>query len=82
MLRGVEDDEVLIEIEEGETVTIGLKFDWLSDAKLVLTDELIAEMLRADARPAGVIDEDRVRRDRDIRGRRGRRRAETPETKH
>ena len=42
-LAGTEGDEVLIEIEEG---TIGLKFDWLADAKLVLTDELIAEMLR------------------------------------
>lgn len=46
-LAGVEDDEVLIEIEEGgEEITIGLKFDWLSDAKLILTEELIAEMLR------------------------------------
>ncbi|MFT3689999.1 ribosome maturation factor RimP [Paenirhodobacter sp.] len=46
-LRGTEGDEVLIEIEQGkETVTIGLQFDWLSDAKLILTDELIAEMLR------------------------------------
>jgi regulator of sirC expression with transglutaminase-like and TPR domain len=27
--------------------TIGLKFDWLADAKLVLTDELIREMLKA-----------------------------------
>ncbi len=43
ILAGVEGDEVLIEIDEG---TIGLKFDWLSDAKLVLTDELIAEVLR------------------------------------
>jgi ribosome maturation factor RimP len=43
-LRGTENDEVLIEITEG---TIGLKFDWLVDAKLVLTDELIAEMLKA-----------------------------------
>ncbi len=44
---GVEGDEVLIEIEEGgQDVTIGLRFDWLSDAKLILTDELIAEMLR------------------------------------
>jgi ribosome maturation factor RimP len=42
-LAGTEGDEVLVEIEEG---TIGLKFDWLADAKLVLTDELIAEMLR------------------------------------
>ena len=46
-LMGVEGDEVLIELDEGaETVTIGLKFDWLSDAKLILTEELIAEMLR------------------------------------
>jgi ribosome maturation factor RimP len=46
-LMGVEGEEVLIEIEEGgKDVTIGLRFDWLSDAKLILTDELIAEMLR------------------------------------
>ena len=46
-LSGAEGDEVLITIEEAsEEVTIGLKFDWLSDAKLILTDELIAEMLR------------------------------------
>lgn len=47
VLRGTEGDEVLLEIENaGEMVTIGLQFDWLSDAKLVLTDELIEEMLR------------------------------------
>ena len=47
ILRGTDGDEVLIELEEGkETVTIGLQFDWLSDAKLILTDDLIAEMLR------------------------------------
>ena len=47
MLRGIEGEEVLIEIEEGgKLVTIGLRFEWLSDAKLILTDELIAEMLR------------------------------------
>ena len=51
VLAGVEGDEVLIEIDEG---TIGLKFEWLSDAKLVLTDALIAETLRAQkARAAG-----------------------------
>ena len=43
-LAGTEGDEVLINIEEG---TVGLKFEWLSDAKLVLTDELIKEMLKA-----------------------------------
>jgi ribosome maturation factor RimP len=42
-LAGTEGDEVLLEIEEG---TVGLKFDWLADAKLVLTDELINEALR------------------------------------
>ncbi len=57
ILMGVEDEEVLIEIEEnGAPVTIGLQFDWLSDAKLVLTDELIAEMLRA-RKASGAIDE-------------------------
>ena len=56
MLRGTEGDEVLIEIDEaGEPVTIGLKFDWLSDAKLILTDELISEMLR-QRKAAGVVD--------------------------
>lgn len=53
ILAGVEGNEVLIEIDEG---TIGLEFDWLSDAKLVLTDELIAETLRA-RKNAGVINE-------------------------
>lgn len=43
VLAGVEDDEILIEIDEG---TIGIAFDWLADARLVLTDELIAETLR------------------------------------
>ena len=56
-LRGTEGEEVLIEIEEPTgKVTIGLKFDWLSDAKLILTDDLIAEMLR-QKKASGVIDE-------------------------
>lgn len=42
VLAGVQDGEVLIEIPEG---VIGLDFDLLADAKLVLTDELIAESL-------------------------------------
>ena len=46
-LAGTEGEEVLIDLEEPNgTVTIGLRFDWLSDAKLMLTEELIAEMLR------------------------------------
>jgi len=51
-LAGTDGDEVLIEIDEG---TIGLKFDWLAEAKLVLTDDLIREMLRA--RKATGVDE-------------------------
>ena len=47
-LMGTEGDEVLISIERGaEEVTIGLQFDWLSDAKLILTDALIREVLNA-----------------------------------
>ena len=54
VLAGVEGEDVLINIDVGgETQTIGLNFDWLSDAKLMLTDELIAEMLR-QKKEAGV----------------------------
>ena len=53
-LAGVEGNDVLINIEEG---TVGLNFDWLSDAKLILTDELINEMLR-QRKNAGAINED------------------------
>lgn len=57
VLAGVEGDDVLLTMDEnGEEITIGLKFDWLSDAKLVLTDELIREMLR-QRKDAGAIDE-------------------------
>jgi ribosome maturation factor RimP len=52
-LAGTDGDEVLITIPQG---TIGLKFDWLSDAKLVLTDDLIREMLR-QKKASGVVDE-------------------------
>ena len=52
-LAGTQGDEVLITISEG---TIGLKFEWLSDAKLVLTDELIRDVLRG-RKDAGQIDE-------------------------
>ncbi len=56
-LAGTEGEDVLIEIEDqGQDVTIGLKFDWLSDAKLVLTDELIREVLKG-RKDAGQIDE-------------------------
>lgn len=56
-LAGVEGDEVLIDIAEGEGETIiGLKFEWLSDAKLILSDQLIAEMLR-QKKVSGAFDE-------------------------
>jgi len=54
VLAGVEDNDVLINIEEG---TVGLQFDWLADAKLVLTDELIKDMLKA-RKEAGTLNED------------------------
>ena len=54
VLAGVEDNDVLINVTEG---TIGLPFDWLADAKLVLTDELIRDMLKA-RKDAGVLNED------------------------
>ncbi len=53
MLAGTEDGEVLVNIEEG---TIGLQFEWLAEAKLILTDELIKDMLKA-RKDAGLIDE-------------------------
>ncbi len=78
-LAGVEGDEVLITLDEGEEeITIGLKFDWLSDAKLMLTDGLISEMLRQKkvAEPAdGQFDEiEETEGDEDE--------DPTPETKH
>ena len=53
VLAGVESDEVLVNIDKG---TIGLKFDWLSAAKLMLSDDLIREMLR-QRKAAGTQDE-------------------------
>ncbi len=53
VLAGTEGDEVLINIDEG---TVGLTFEMLSDAKLVLTDELVREMLR-QRKAAGIVNE-------------------------
>src|SRR6056297_2208811 len=53
VLEGTEGDEVLITISEG---TIGLRFEWLTDAKLVLTDGLIRDVLKA-RKDAGAVDE-------------------------
>ncbi|KEO54513.1 ribosome maturation factor RimP [Thioclava pacifica] len=59
ILRGTEGDEALIEIEDqGEEVVIGLNFDLLADAKLVLTDDLITEMLRQKKVAEGIDETD------------------------
>ncbi|WP_299923028.1 ribosome maturation factor RimP [uncultured Pelagimonas sp.] len=56
ILAGVEEQDVLINLDQdGETITVGLNYDWLSEAKLVMTDELVTEMLRA--RKAQAVDE-------------------------
>ena len=47
VLAGVNNDEVLINLEEG---TNGLKFTWLSEARLVLSDDLIKEMLKKNTK--------------------------------
>ncbi|GAA6180776.1 MULTISPECIES: ribosome maturation factor RimP [unclassified Shimia] len=58
ILAGIEGEDVLINIEDkGETVTVGLNFDWLADAKLMLTDDLIKEMLKA-RKDAGILNEE------------------------
>ena len=54
VLAGVNNDEVLINLEEG---TIGLKFTWLSDARLVLSDDLIKKMLKKNDK-AGILNEE------------------------
>lgn len=58
-LAGTDGNDVLINVEEG---TIGLQFNWLSDAKLVLTDELIAEMLR-QRKAAGILNKNALNED-------------------
>ena len=56
-LRGSESNEVLLEIDNnGQPTTIGLKFDWLCDAKLVLTDDLIRDVLKS-RKDSGEVDE-------------------------
>ncbi len=46
VLAGVEDGAVLIDLDK-ETETAVIPFDWIADAKLVLTDELMAASLKA-----------------------------------
>ncbi len=53
-LAGVNGDEVFVKIEEN---TIGLKFAWLSDAKLVLTDDLLHQRKAAGVAGQDTFDE-------------------------
>jgi ribosome maturation factor RimP len=48
ILRGIEGEDVLVEEEEGAVVR--LPFDLIEEARLVLTDELIAESLKRERR--------------------------------
>lgn len=60
ILAGVEGEEVLVNIDaSGEVQTVGLQFDWLADAKLILTDDLIKEMLK-QRKAAGTLNEDTI----------------------
>jgi ribosome maturation factor RimP len=57
ILAGIEGEDVLVNIQQGgDVVTVGLNIDWLTDAKLVMTDELIREMLR-QRKAAGALNE-------------------------
>ena len=55
ILAGISDDEVLINLEEG---TVGLKFNWLSDARLVLSNDLIKQMLRKKNTKTTILNEE------------------------
>ena len=55
ILAGISDDEVLINLDEG---TVGLKFNWLSDARLVLSDDLIKQMLRKKNTKTTILNEE------------------------
>ena len=55
ILAGISKDEVLINLEEG---TVGLKFNWLSDARLVLSDDLIKQMLRKKNTKTTILNEE------------------------
>ncbi len=69
VLAGVEGTEILIEIDDPNIEgAIGLEFDWLADAKLVLTDELVAETLRARKHAFNEADFDEIEAEEDIEG--------------
>ena len=50
LLAGVEDDNVMIDLK-GEDETALIPFDWIADAKLVMTDALVEASLKARGAP-------------------------------
>ena len=52
ILAGIEREEVMLNLENGDT--IGLQFDWLAEAKLVLDDNLIRESLKRGEQKAEI----------------------------
>ena len=55
ILAGISNDEVLINLEEG---TVGLEFNWLSDARLILSDNLIKQMLKKKNTKTTILNEE------------------------
>lgn len=51
MLAGLEDDNVMIDLK-GEEETALIPFDWIADAKLVMTDALVEASLKSRGGPA------------------------------
>ena len=56
ILAGISNEEVLINLEEG---TVGFKFNWLADARLVLSDDLIKQMLRKKNTRTTILNEEK-----------------------
>lgn len=54
-IAGIEGQEILLNVPD--LGTIGLEFDWISDAKLYLSDELIRESLRKGGHSQEELDE-------------------------
>ena len=57
LLAGIEDNNVQIDLK-GEEETALIPFEWIADAKLVMTDALVSESLKARDATAGASDMD------------------------
>lgn len=57
VLAGVEDEDVLLDMD-GEDETTLIPFDWIADAKLVLTDALIEADLKARGQTSAPLEGD------------------------